>query len=134
MEKVKQDFKFSSLYSAEYGRWRYAVAEACPEVDVVACNDWYTWSANTTYVTVEVPEDIAVLLKLQFGGHLVERPLVHPSEARKAMDENQLVKMKILKNRYIKESSGQNYVWFDYESKNDRKLYEGMILKDYYND
>ena len=80
MEKITQDFKFASLYSGPYGRWLATVYEAVPDVAVTAVNDWYPYTANATYASVTVPEDIAMLLKLQFGGHLVERPTIHPSE------------------------------------------------------
>jgi hypothetical protein len=129
MDKIRQDFKFTSLYSAPYGKWLATIYEAVPDVAVTAVNDWYPYTANATHVSVTVPEDIAMLLKLQFGGHLVERPAIHPAELQKENDQYKY-KMKFLKERHIKEEDNKNYVWHDYESNNSLK--EGIILKDYY--
>lgn len=125
MDKITQDFKFASLYSAPYSKWLSTVYEAVPDVTVASVNDWYSYSPNTTYVSVTVPEDIAMLLKLQFGGHLVERPAIHPKDVEKESFNNGMAKMKILKKRM----DISNNIWYDY--KNNCKE-EGIILKQYY--
>ena len=131
MEKVTQDFEFTSLYSAPYGRWLATVYEAFPDVTVIACNDWYPSVANTVYASVTVPEDIAMLLKLQFGAHLVERPFVHPSELEKAIQQ---LKEDFLMKKFFKNPNIKNKYCYDYETCiTDEKMYEGIVLKDYYN-
>lgn len=92
MEKVTQDFKFSFM-AAEYGHFLVEIAESSILLSNVTSKYQYQETGHI-YVSVEVPESLAVILKLRFGTYLVTRP--NPDMEEIAAME---VKLK-LNNRY----------------------------------
>ena len=80
MEKVVQDFQFHK-FGAQYGRFLIAVADMAPKAMISDVSFHYDYKDPTTIrVSVDVPHDIAMLLKLQFSQELVKRPPPKPKE------------------------------------------------------
>jgi len=95
MEKVTMDFSFP-MTSAEYGRFLVACHNHLPGINISHVETYHVYSPGRAIVSVSVPENIAVLLKLEFGGSIVKRAEPDPG----------LVKIKIIKNR---NSHNKNY-------------------------
>ncbi len=74
MASVIQDFKFNK-FSGLYGRFLVECEESDLVVtDIAASYAECPYIKNETFVSVEAPEHIAMLLKLAYGAYLVDRP------------------------------------------------------------
>jgi len=63
---ITQDFEFTRN-SLLYGQFLVECHESYPDVVITDTVRWHAYNTNTLYVTVDVPEDLAVVLKLRFG-------------------------------------------------------------------
>jgi len=70
----KQDFKFKKL-SIELGQFLVTINEIYPEVVIEDASKFYEFNPSHEFISIQVPEEVAVLLKLKFGDYLIERPL-----------------------------------------------------------
>ena len=100
------DFAFPVMKEL-YGRFLVTLYGHCEDVKVVDVRNFYPHEEDTAFVSMEVPLDIAMLLKLQFGNNMRKRPMLK-------MDpfEGSLLNLKILKNR-----NEPQYFKMDYEAK-----------------
>jgi len=73
METVKQDFRFAPL-SAEYGRFLVEVHSLGLQKSLTYATAYYFDLMGDAVICVESNEDIAMLLKLRYGAHLVKIP------------------------------------------------------------
>lgn len=81
MEKITLDFHFPK-YSIEYGRFLLTCRETDPDIEINDISNEYPGVYRTGYlfVTVDAPESLAIILKLQFGNELRTRPLPTTTE------------------------------------------------------
>ncbi len=104
---IEQDFLFDKG-SLIYGQFLVEVLETCPDTLINDANRFYPWSGDISkYVSVIVPEPLAVVLKLRFGKHLQIRP---PQPTPEEIAEKKLSSMKIQKNRYYKKDFEFSYI------------------------
>jgi hypothetical protein len=84
METVTLDFEFKP-YSYEYGRFLTICHEGYPDAVVSngSAHFWNYYKPNHQMMTVDVPAELAVILKLTFGDHLRVRPSVAEMERLK---------------------------------------------------
>lgn len=119
MGKVIFDFKFNPL-SALYGQFLVDVHTAYPEVVVEDCSSHYPYDSKIRYVTVSVPEDVAVVLKLTYMDCVTKRPPPPPKPDPEDSSYNNLkyIKMNILKQR--------NNIYKEYELEKEYYFEEKM--------
>lgn len=83
MEAIEIDFDFD-VHSYKYGRFLTVCYESYPEVLVKDVTLRHVlFNSGTKIVSVNVPEDLATILKLQFGDHIRIRPEVDPIDEMK---------------------------------------------------
>jgi hypothetical protein len=108
MEKITQDFQFNK-FSAQYGRFLIAVNDMAPAAKISDVSSYYTTDSGTIYVSVDVSEDIAMLLKLQFGLELAKRPIVDTVDTVDTADyEEYMYNLKSLMKNYTVEEYKKN--------------------------
>jgi hypothetical protein len=113
METITQDFEFHK-FSAQYGRFLIAVADMSPKSKISDVSFHYRWKdSDTIRVSVDVPHDIAMLLKLQFNQELVKRPPPTPRDGEYRPGKTAMMKMV----KYRKTTPVKDYT-FDIEGYN----------------
>jgi hypothetical protein len=88
METVEQDFRFE-IVSRIYGEF---LCEVHPDAVLVDVTQYYFGTPGDVVISATTTEDVAMLLKLKYGAHLVKRPVRHSSGP---------YTMKVLKSRYL---------------------------------
>lgn len=73
MDKMTFDFAFIE-HSLLHGEFLCEVHQSCPGIKIEKVNGSHQYRANTVFLSVTVPEDIATVLKLRFGHCIVMRP------------------------------------------------------------
>lgn len=117
METVTMDFSFP-MTSREYGRFLVSAHDHLPGIRIRHVEAEYCYVPGKAIVSVSVPKDIAMLLKLEFGGNIVKRPNME-------MEKISNMKLEIFKARNIK-----NKYSLELEFKNfNKNLNEGLIIK-----
>lgn len=101
---ISQDFEFNKL-SLIYGKFLQEVHESYPEVQISDVSQHHFYKdQNTVFIHVAVPEPIAVILKLRFGGHLRDRPPPKPKPNWDEIAKEEIYKKKIReKEIYLEE-------------------------------
>jgi hypothetical protein len=114
METVTMDFAFPVMKEI-YGTFLVTLYRHFEDANVEDARSFYPYEKDTAIVSVEVPHDVAMLLKLQFGGNMRKRPDAE-------MENLSMMKLEILKARNIEKKYN-----FEYEFK--KNLNEGLIIK-----
>jgi len=127
---IQQDFEFDQ-YSLIYGQFLQEVHETYADVVIHKVNGIYPWvNARTVVVQVDVPESLAVVLKLRFGKHLRQRPAPPTEEEIKLKKEESKIS---LKSRYYAPWFKKNIVYTDYvDILKTITIEEECELKDFY--
>jgi hypothetical protein len=113
MDKMTFDFAFIE-HSLLHGEFLCEVYQSCPGIKIEDVKKQHEWKANTVFLSVSVPEDIATILKLRFGHCIVMRP----PPKKKCNDIFDEYTMKKFKD-----------VWVDYDT-----LYKKKSIRDDYDD
>jgi hypothetical protein len=71
---IQYDFEFD-VKSLDYGKFLQEVHESCPGIEIKDVSSCYLRKSGFSYVSVEVPENIATVLKLRFGQYIKQRPM-----------------------------------------------------------
>lgn len=80
------DYSFDD-FSLEYGKFIVAALEGYPEGKIEKVTHHYPFKDNRVIVYFKAPTDISVLLKLQFGNRIVDRPQPQSFDKDKALYE-----------------------------------------------
>jgi len=109
---IEQDFEFNK-YSLIYGQFLAEVHESLPDIVIEDVSQHHPYKdRHTHFVSVSVPERLAVVLKLRFGAHLRVRP---PPKPKKELDDDDF-SMKTIKynkmsvyDEYMKKREYEKY-------------------------
>jgi len=103
VEKVTLDFEFKR-YSYEYGCFLITCYESYPDIVVsdAAPQYWNYYSSKNLMVTIDAPEDLAIILKLKFRNNLKIRPTDEEiRELKMAQEEEKYTSKKLFMADYI---------------------------------
>ena len=87
---IKQDYEFD-LKSLVYGKFLQECYESYPDVKITTVTSSYPTILKETsnqVVSVDVPEEVAVVLKLRFGDHLRIRPVPVETEGLRKLKDS----------------------------------------------
>ena len=79
MEKITLDFEFIKN-SRLHGDFLISCYDEDPDILITDISRYYEWRPGSCFLSVEVPEEFAVFLKLQNGKQLRVRPALPETE------------------------------------------------------